>query len=86
MNLDDIQHQLVAMANAGDPTFSQFANDINNLVEQAKVGQLSNADLTEILRDAQSQLAILEDMSDLSFKETLNVCINGLITIAAWTV
>jgi hypothetical protein len=74
------------MANAGDPTFSQFANDINNLVEQAKVGQLSNADLTEILRDAQSQLAILEDMSDLSFKETLNTCINGLITIAAWTV
>ena len=83
MNLDNIQTTLVDIANAGDPTFSQFANDINNLVEQAKVGQLSNADMTEILRDAQSQLAILEDMSQLSAKEKLNACINGLITIAS---
>jgi len=70
------------MSNAGDPTFSKFANDINQIVEQAKVGQLSNADVAEILRDAQSQLAILEDMSQLSFKETLNTCITGLIMIA----
>ena len=83
MSLDNIQTVLTDIANAGDPTFSQFANDINNLVEQAKVGQLSNADMTEILRDAQSQLAILEDMSQLSAKEKLNACINGLITIAS---
>lgn len=82
MTLDEIQSQLAAMVNAGDPTFSKFANDINQIVEQAKVGQLSNADVAEILRDAQSQLAILEDMSQLSFKETLNTCITGLIMIA----
>ena len=82
MTLDEIQSQLAAMSNAGDPTFSKFANDINQIVEQAKVGQLSNADVAEILRDAQSQLAILEDMSQLSFKETLNSCITGLIMIA----
>jgi hypothetical protein len=51
-------------------------------VEQAKVGQMSNEEVAEILKDAQSQLAILEDMSDLAFKEKLNVAINGLITIA----
>ena len=82
MNLDEIQHQLAAMANAGDPTFSQFANDINQVVEQAKTGQMSNADVKEILADAQRQLSILEDMSQMSFKETLNTCINGLIFIA----
>ena len=82
MTLDEIQSQLAAVSNAGDPTFSKFANDINQIVEQAKVGQLSNADVAEILRDAQSQLAILEDMSQLSFKETLNTCITGLIMIA----
>ena len=82
MTLDEIQSQLAAMSNAVDPTFSKFANDINQIVEQAKVGQLSNADVAEILRDAQSQLAILEDMSQLSFKETLNTCITGLIMIA----
>ena len=82
MTLDEIQHQLAAMANAGDPTFSKFANDINQVVEQAKVGQLSNSDVAEILKDAQNQLSILEDMSQLSFKETLNTCITGLIMIA----
>jgi isopentenyl diphosphate isomerase/L-lactate dehydrogenase-like FMN-dependent dehydrogenase len=84
MNLDEIQVQLAAMANAGDPTFSKFASDINDIVEQAKTGQLSKEDLAEIMRDAQSQLIILEDMSQLRFKETLNTCINGLITIAVW--
>ena len=82
MNLDNIQSQLAEIANAGDPTFSKFAQDINQIVEQAKSGQMSGAEVAEIMRDAQSQLAILEDMSDLAFKEKLNVAINGLITIA----
>ena len=82
MNLDNIQQSLAEIANSNDPTFAQFAHDINMIVEQAKVGQMSNAEVTEILKDAQSQLAILEDMSDLAFKEKLNVAINGLITIA----
>jgi hypothetical protein len=82
MTLDEIQSQLAAMANANDPTFSQFANDVNMIVEQAKVGQMSNAEVKEILADAQRQLAILEDAGELSFKETLNTCINGIIFIA----
>ena len=51
-------------------------------LEQAKVGQMSNSEVEEIMADAQSQLAILEDMSQLEFKEKLNTCINGLIMIA----
>jgi hypothetical protein len=82
MNLDNIQSQLAEIANSGDPTFSKFAQDIDQIVEQAKSGQMSGAEVAEIMRDAQSQLAILEDMSDLAFKEKLNVAINGLITIA----
>ena len=82
MNLDEIQSQLASLVNANDPTFSKFAHDINLIVEQAKVGQMSNEEVAEIMRDAQSQLAILEDMTDLAFKETLNTCINGIITIA----
>ena len=82
MNLDEIQSQLAELANANDPTFSKFAHDINMIVEQAKVGQMSNSEVEEIMADAQSQLAILEDMSQLEFKEKLNTCINGLIMIA----
>jgi len=83
MTLDTLQSYLVEIANTSDPTFSQFASDINQVVEQAKVGQLSNADVKEILEDAQRQLAILEDMSQLAFKEKLNTVLTGLITIAS---
>ncbi len=82
MNLDNIQSSLAEIANSGDPTFANFANEINQVVEQAKAGQMSNAEVAEIMADAQRQLAILEDMSDLAFKEKLNVAINGLIMIA----
>ena len=83
MTLDNLQSYLAEIANASDPTFSQFANDINQVVEQAKVGQMSNADVKEILEDAQRQLAILEDMGQLAFKEKLNTVLTGLITIAS---
>jgi len=82
MNLDNIQSSLAEIANSGDETFSKFAHDINMIVEQAKVGQMSNSEVEEIMADAQSQLAILEDMSQLEFKEKLNACINGIIMIA----
>lgn len=82
MSLDNIQSELAAIVNSGDPVFAEFANNINAIVEQAKAGQMSNAEVEEILADAQRQLAILQDMSDLAFKEKLNACINGLIMIA----
>lgn len=83
MTLDNIQSSLAEIANSGDETFATFAQQINQVVEQAKAGQMSNAEVAEIMRDAQSQLAILQDMSDLAFKEKLNVLITGLITIAS---
>ena len=82
MTLDQIQSQLAAMATSGDPTFAVFAQQINDIVEQAKAGQMTPQDTAEILKDAQRQLAILNDMSQLQFKETLNTCITGLIMIA----
>jgi hypothetical protein len=82
MNLDTIQSQLAEITNSNNPTFAKFAHDINMIVEQTKMGQMSNSEVEEIMADAQSQLAILEDMSQLEFKEKLNTCINGLIMIA----
>jgi hypothetical protein len=82
MTLYQIQEKLITIASSNDPTFSQFANDINQVVEQAKVGQMSNSEVKEILEDAQRQLAILDDMTQLSFKEQLSACISGIIMIA----
>ena len=82
MTLDNMQQTLVEIANSGDETFANFAQQINTIVEQAKAGSMSNEEVAEILRDAQSQLAILQEMNDLAFKEKLNTVITGLITIA----
>ena len=82
MNLNEIQSHLASIANSGDPVFAEFARNIDSIVEQAKAGSMSNDEVAEIMADAQRQLAILEDMSDLAFKEKLNAIITGLITIA----
>lgn len=82
MDLENIQHVLAELANANDPTFANFAAQINSIVEQAKSGELSKEEASEILADAERQLAILEDMSQLALKEKLNACITGLIMIA----
>ena len=82
MTLDQIQQTLANIANSGDPVFANFAQQINDIVEQAKAGQMTPQDTAEILKDAQRQLAILDDMSQLQFKETLNTCITRLIMIA----
>jgi hypothetical protein len=83
MNLNEIQTQLADIANSGDDTFGNFAIQIQQIVEQAKAGQMSNAEVAEIMADAQRQLAILEDMSQLAFKEKLNTLITGIIFIAS---
>lgn len=83
MTLDNLQHGLAEIANSGDETFATFAQQINEVVEQAKAGQMSGPETKEILEDAQRQLAILEDMSQLALKEKLNTVITGLITLAA---
>jgi hypothetical protein len=83
MNLDSLQHELAEIVNSGDATFATFAQQINEIVEQAKAGQMTGAETKEILEDAQRQLGILEDMSQLALKEKLNTVITGLITLAA---
>lgn len=83
MNLDELQQQLVDLINSGDPVFANAAQQVNELTEQAKAGQMSSAELKEILEDMQRQLSIINEMSQLEYKEKLNTVLTGLITIAA---
>ena len=83
MTLDELQRQLADLVNSGDPVFATAAQQVNELTEQAKAGQLSSAELKEILEDMQRDLSIVNEMSQLEFKEKLNTVLNGLITIAA---
>jgi len=81
MTLDDINNQLAALANCGDPTFANAANYVAQATQAAQSGQLSPQELAETLKDLQRQMDIIQDMSQLQYKETLNTVINGLITI-----
>jgi uncharacterized FlaG/YvyC family protein len=81
MTLDDINNQLAALANCGDQDFANAAQYIAQATQAAQSGQMSPQELAETLKDMQRQMDIIQDMSRLQFKETLNTCINGLILI-----
>lgn len=82
MNLDQIYADLQELTQSGDPTFSNAANFVGSLAQQAQSGQMSPEELAEILEDVRRQTEILQDMGQLAFKEKLHTCINGLIAIA----
>jgi hypothetical protein len=82
MTLDELQQQLADLTNSGDPVFAQAAANIQQIVEAAKAGQLSSPELREILLDQQRQLSVVNEMSQLRFKEQLNTILTGLIIIA----
>ena len=83
MTLDDINNQLAALANCGDQDFANAAQYIAQATQAAQSGQMSPQELAETLKDMQRQMDIIQDMSRLQFKETLNTCINGPILIAS---
>ena len=83
MTLDELQQELADLINSGDPVFAPAAATVQELTEQARAGQLSSAELKEILEDTQRQLSIINEMSQLEFKEKLNTVLTGLITIAS---
>ena len=82
MTLDDINNQLAALANSGDPTFANAAQYVAQATQAAQSGQMTPQELAETLKDMQRQMEIIQDMSQLQYKEVLNTCINGLIMIA----
>jgi hypothetical protein len=82
MNLDQIYQDLTELTQCGDATFANAANFVGQLAQQCQQGQMSPEELAETLQDVQRQTNILQEASQLAFKEKLNTCINGLIAIA----
>jgi len=82
MNLDQINQELANLANSGDPVFAQAAAYVAGLAAQAQAGQMAAEEMAELLKDVQRQMNVIDQMSQLEFKEKLNVLINGLIKLA----
>lgn len=83
MNFDEINYHLADLANCGDPTFASAASYVAQIARQAQAGQMSPDELKEVLGDVQSQLNIIQEMSQMAMKEKLNAVINGLILLAS---
>ena len=84
MNLDHINQELSNLANSGDPVFAQAAAYVAGLAAQAQAGQVAPEEMVELLKDVQRQINVIDQMSQLEFKEKLNTLINGLITLAGF--
>jgi polyhydroxyalkanoate synthesis regulator phasin len=86
MNLDEINQRLAGLVNGGNPAFAGAAQFVQQVIQQAQSGTMSPAEAAETVKDIQRQLDIIQDEAQLAYKEELNTIINGLITVAAWTV
>ena len=81
MSIEENQ-SLLQSIQSPDPEVMVAAVKANQYTEMCKAGQITGAELTELLQDIQRQSAIDQSMNDLESLEKLNVAINALIIIA----
>jgi polyhydroxyalkanoate synthesis regulator phasin len=83
MTLDEINQELAKLAASGDEQFANAAMYVQDVVRQLHTGDVSPSEAQEVLGDVQQQLAIIQSMEQMAFKETLNTVINGVIALAS---
>ena len=83
MNLDEINQHLANLVNSGDQQFANAAQFVQQVIQQLNNGQMSGSEAQEVLQDVQRQMEIIQDMSQMAMKETLNAVINGVIVLAS---
>lgn len=78
------QHQqLLASVDSLNPEANSAAEEVNQLTELVKSGQLSRSEYIELVKDIQHRINIHKDMSELETLEKINTAINGLINLAS---
>jgi polyhydroxyalkanoate synthesis regulator phasin len=82
MNLDEINHRLGNIATSGDQAFANAAQYVQQMIQQVQSGGMSPAECSEMLRDVQRQMDIIQDEQQLALKEELHTIINGVIALA----
>ena len=81
MSIEENQ-SLLQSIQSPDPELMVAAVKANQYTEMCKRGEITGAELTELLQDIQRQSAIDQSMNDLESLEKLNIAINALINIA----
>jgi polyhydroxyalkanoate synthesis regulator phasin len=78
----EYNQSLLASISTSNPDITAAAEQVNQLTEMCKTGQISREEYAELILDVQRQVNIQENMAELEGMERLNTAINGLINIA----
>ena len=78
----EYNQSLLASISSQNPDVNAAAQQVNQLTEMCKSGQISQEGYVELIADVQRQINIQANMAELEAMEMLNTAINGLIMIA----
>jgi len=78
----EYNQSLLASISSSNPDVNAAAQQVNELTEMCKRGEISKEEYAELILDVQRQVNIQANMAELEAMERLNTAINGLINIA----
>lgn len=78
----EYNQSLLASISSSNPDVNAAAQQVYELTEMCKRGEISKEEYAELVEDVQRQVNIQANMAELEAMERLNTAINGLITIA----
>ena len=78
----EYNQSLLASISSSNPDINAAAQQVNELTELCKAGQVSKEEYAELVLDVQRRINIEANMAELEAMERLNTAINGLVNIA----
>lgn len=76
-------HQsLLASISSSNPNLNAAAQQVHELTEMCKRGEITKEEYAELVEDVQRQVNIQANVAELEALERLNTAMNGLINIA----
>jgi hypothetical protein len=78
----EYNQSLLASISSSNPDVNAAAQEVHELTEMCKRGEISREEYAELVLDVQRKVNIQANMAELEAMERLNTAINGLITIA----
>ena len=78
----EYNQSLLASISSSNPDVNAAVQEVNELTEMCKRGEISREEYAELVLDVQRKVNIQASMAELEAMERLNTAINGLITIA----
>jgi polyhydroxyalkanoate synthesis regulator phasin len=78
----EYNQSLLASISSSNLDVNAAVQEVNELTEMCKRGEISKEEYAELVLDVQRKVNIQANMAELEAMERLNTAINGLITIA----